>query len=185
MIDNQIEQNQLQEQSRGTSNYGSEIRAAFRALWLGLITYDAFFSAMMTAIQRGLTLAWEDGAKECGIRPDEFTAAERMELEQFIFDQYSYISGVAEYIEANSKPNGGKWGAIASRSNMWANKWREVRARAASIACANKKMMFVLGATKEHCRSCLGLNGRVYRYETWAANGAIPPSPAFECGGFQ
>ncbi|MGD8499544.1 MAG: hypothetical protein PVJ86_02790 [Phycisphaerales bacterium] len=176
---------ELQEQSRGAANYGSEIRAVFRALWLELITYDAFFSSMMVAIQRGLTLAWEDGAKECGIKSDEFTAAERMELEQFIYDQYSYISGVAEYIEANSKPKGGNWAAMVNRSNLWANKWREVRARAASIACANKKKQFVLGATKEHCKSCLGLNGRVYRYETWAANGAIPPSGAFECQGFQ
>lgn len=174
---------ELAEQSRGASEYGGEIRAASRALWLELISYNEFFRPMQTAIERGLTLAWANGAKECNILPEEFTAMEQLELQQFIFDQYNYIGGFGEWIEANSKPKGGKWGPVASRSEMWANKWREVRARAASIACANKKKVFVLGQTKEHCRSCSGLDGRVYRYETWQANNALPPSGAFKCGG--
>lgn len=176
---------ELQEQSRGESDYAASIRATFRAYWLGLISYDSFFNAMMVAIRRGLTQAFEDGAKECGILPGEFTPAERMELEQRVFDQYNYIGGVAEFVAANSKAQGGKWGTVSARVSLWANKYREAKGKAASIACANKKKMFMLGATKEHCRSCLGLNGRVYRYETWAANNAIPPSSAFECGGFQ
>jgi hypothetical protein len=175
---------ELQEQSRGESDYAASLRATFRAFWLDLISYDAFFHAMMVAIRRGLTQAFADGAKECGVLPEEFSPAERMELEQRVFDQYNYISGLAEFIASHSKAQGGKWSAVSARVPLWANKYREARSKAASIACANKKKQFVLGATKEHCRSCLGLNGRVYRYETWAANSAIPPSSAFECQGF-
>ena len=175
----------LQEQSRGESDYAASLRAVFRALWLGVMGFDQAFDAMMTTIRRGFNTAWQEGAKECGVLPEEYTPAERVELETRIFGQFDYIAGVLEFIEANSKENGGAWGTVAARVPLWANRYREAKAKAASYACANKKKMFMLGATKAHCRSCLGLNGRVYRYETWAANNAIPPSHAFECGGFQ
>ncbi len=176
---------ELQEQSRGESSYITDLRATFRALWLSLWSIDEFANAMVRVIRRGFEQAWKEGAKECSIEFDELTLDERLKLELGVVDQFEYIRGVGEFIVSNSKANGGAWGNVTARVPLWANRYREAKAKAASYACANKKKQFVLGATKEHCRSCLGLNGRVYRYETWRANNAIPPSHSFECGGFQ
>jgi hypothetical protein len=164
--------------------YRSNIRAAVRALWNGYTDYNGFFDMMSSAIRRGLSDAWREGASECGIKMEELTAEERMELENMIFGQLAYIGGFAEAIEKGSKANGGKLAVQFSRSETWVNRYNEAKTRAAAKACANKKKQFKLGATEKHCKSCANLAERVYRYQTWEANGALPPSSRFECGGF-
>jgi len=176
---------ELQEQSRGESDYAASLRATFRALWLDLVSYDAFFQAMMVAIRRGLTQAFADGAKECGVLPEEFTPVERMELEQRVFDQYNYIGGLAEFIASHSKAQGGKWGAMSARVPLWANRYREAREKAKGMACADKKAQWIYGDTIEHCKDCSRVVGRVYRLSTWDKYGWIPGSHELACGGWR
>lgn len=176
---------ELQEQSRGEADYAASIRATFRAFWLDLISYDYAFEAMMTAIWRGFERAFADGAGECGILPEEFTPIERMDLEQRIFDQYNYINGVLDFIQANSKTNGGKWGTVNARVPLWANRYGEAREKAKGMACADQKAKWVYGDTIEHCKDCSRVVGRVYRFSTWDRYGWIPGSHELACGGWR
>jgi hypothetical protein len=176
---------ELQEQSRSETDYTASIRAAFRAMWLSLIGIDQFADVMVGLLRRGLENAWKDGVKECNYTLDELDIGQRIQLELDVTEQFQYIRRVGEFIEQGSKENGGDWATVNKRVDLWANKYREAKAKAASFACGDKKKRFVLGPTEEHCRSCLGLNGRIYRYSVWQANNAIPPSSAFECGGFR
>lgn len=174
----------LSEKSTHESDYAAAIRASAKAMWLGLFGYDQFFESMITTIQRGLTFAWAEGAKECGILPGELSANEQMQLQSAIFEQVNYINGFAVFIEQNTKELKGKWGTINNRVQMWINRYVAVRTLAASLACASKKKKWRLGPT-EHCRTCAGFEGRVYRYQVWERNGALTQSHNLCCGGFR
>ena len=167
------------------SAYRAGLRATGRGLWQGVLTQPQGLAAMYSNIQRGITAAWREGAAECGITPDEFTFEELVARDNFIVEQEGYAPGFVDFAIANSKAEGGKWGTIDSRIQLWVNKYRLARTMAASMACANKKKVWRLGATEEHCDSCAKFNGRVYRYATWAENGATPQSRRLCCGGWR
>ena len=158
------------------------IRSNVRSFWNGFVNYDGFYSMMMDSIRRGMTDAWREGAAECGLKMDELSAQERNQLEVMIFGQFDYITGFADAIDAGSKANGGKLAPLFARAERWINRYNEAKTQAAAKACANKKKVWKLGPT-EHCRTCAGFEGRVYRYETWSDNGALPQSPNLECVG--
>lgn len=176
------------------AHYRRALRAAVRGLWSGVLDYDQAFDSLISTIRRNLTRAAREGAAECGIRPEEFSAEERVALERYIFDQIGHVAGLLAWIEANSRARKDSKKAkllqrqgeqtVYGRLEMWVNFYRTVRANIAAMACGDRKKVFRLGATKEHCKSCAGLNGRVYRYSVWQANNAIPPSRGFECGGY-
>ena len=173
------------EPSRGEEQYGRELRAPARALWRGIFSFDQFVEEMILIVRRGLTRAWNVGAKECNIDPEDMSAHERLELEREIFRNYDRIFSYAEYVEQNSRANGGKLGKVLARTELWQNRYDSVRVKAAALACKDKKKQWHLGATEKHCRSCLTFNGRVYRYSVWEKNNALPKSRVLCCGGFR
>lgn len=176
---------ELQEQSRGAANYRNAIRAAVRALWLGAMDFDQFFQAMESAIRVGITQAWYDGAKECGITPSELKPEERIGIEQAIFDQYSYVMGFGDAIEAGSKANGGKLSPLMSRAEMWISRYSQTAEKAKSMACADQKAIWIYGDTIQHCTDCSRVVGRTYRLSTWDKYGWIPGSSELACGGWR
>jgi hypothetical protein len=170
----------------GEDGYRRSLRAPARGLWLDTLSKDQFMNAMIIAIERGLNSAWAEGAHECGIGLDELSAEETQRLKSEIYGQFKYIVGLGEFIEAHSKARKGAWGDVDKRLDLWVNRYRAVRSLAAAMACKDKKKVFArVRATLKPCRSCSGLEGRVYRYSVWLANDAIPPSSRFECHGWR
>jgi hypothetical protein len=180
---------QLSERARrflGEDGYRRHLREPARALWLDLLSPSQFAAAFISAIERGLNSAWAEGASECGVGPDDLTPEEIRRRNEEIAGQFKYIPGVMQFIAENRKADGGAWAAVASRIELWVNRYRAVRSIAAAMACKDKKKKFIrVRPTLKPCRSCKGLEGRVYRYSTWLENEAVPPSPRFECGGWQ
>jgi len=170
----------------GEADYLRSLRAAARALALGVIEPDQFVSQVFSIVDHGLTRAWYDGMKECGIRPDEQTAAERARLNQEMVVRLQRIVPLAEFIMSQrSRPNVGVPESVAARLRMWANDYRGIKTIAAAMACGNKKMTWVLGPTKKHCASCKGFAGKTYRYSVWFDNGALPRMRTLCCSGYQ
>jgi hypothetical protein len=167
------------------STYRASIRQAIRGYWSGKLSQSDFLEAMRSAINRGLTQAWLAGAKECADSINDLTPPERAKLAGFIVEQQGFIGGIAQAITVADKAQGGKLGDVMYRADLWANKWDEVKATAEAMCRGDEKREFVLGPTKEKCRSCLGLAGRVYRYSVWLANGAIPPTHRTQCKGYR
>ena len=164
--------------------YRTALRAPVRALWMRVFTLDQFLDAFGAAIDRGLTQAWIDGAKECGIAYEELSGEERTTLKQHILMQRLYMGRYGETVAA--APKGvGKLTTHFARLDTWVNRWNEVRNIAASMACGDKKKVWRMGPTKEHCVSCATFEGRVYRYSTWLANGALPQSRRLSCKGYR
>ena len=172
-------------EEKSINDFRSGVRSAIRGLWTGNFELFDFVDAMTSAIQRGYRQAWTEGAKQCGIKFDELTPTELAELRRMTNEQIPFLPGFGSDIEDNSRAKGGLLRPHLERGFMWVNRYNEVRQRAGAMACGDKKKKWQLGSTKEHCRSCRGFNGRVYRYSTWLDNNALPQNRNLECNGFR
>ena len=166
------------------NEYRRGVRAAFRGVWTGALTVDDFIDSMTITIRRGLTKAWAEGMKKCGLTPAEMTPQEETKLEQMIAGEYGHVFGAADYVAQNTKANKVKLAVVFARAAMWVNRYNEVTAIAQTMACGDKKFKWLIGATELHCRSCAGLHARVYRGSVWVANNAHPQGHNLECKGF-
>jgi len=166
------------------ASYRRALRSSVRGLWSGVITFDQAFDAFQSTVERNFAQAWMAGAEECGIESDELTEAEKNVLNERVAAEIEHISEFLEAVEVNSKKNGGQLVPLFNRLEMWANRWNEVFELGESYACADEKRIWVLGRVRtKHCRSCLGLAGRVYRYSVWRDNDALPNSSRLDCFG--
>lgn len=166
-----------------TSQYRLALRANVRALWAGLWTPEEFSHAFEGSIERNLTIAWAEGLAAGGVTLAEQTFQERMELILIVTTQQVFVPKFRNAVIAGSKANKGKLRVLFVRLEMWINVYQKTVDQAKAHALANQKTMWFLGATKVHCRSCQGFATRVYRRSVWAANNALPRSPALACTG--
>ena len=171
--------------TRQQIEYRSSLRAAMYGLWVGALSVEQFNSALMDAIDRGMTNAFVEGLKRCGFTIQEASIEETRLYHEEIWNNVSRVGALAAFIEENSKERGGSWATIDNRLTLWANRYTALRIAISTSACGDKKKQFVLGRTEEHCRSCYGFAGRVYRGSVWAANNALPQSQALCCRGFR
>lgn len=169
---------------KSLSNFSASIRAVGRALWRGDLDIFDFLNAMQSAISRGYEQAWREGAASCGISPEERTAEESIALTEFIQTANTYAFRLGEFIEENQENS---WSIIDSRLSIWINRYSEVQNKAKVMACADKKLEWVVGDT-EHCSTCLYLDGRVMRASRWAELDVFPRDTRpgkLECRGFK
>lgn len=169
--------------TRAIGNFRQNIRALVRGLWTGNIGLADFIDGMELAIRTQITIAWNEGAKECGILPDELTVDEINKRAEFIDNQIGYVPGFAEAIADGSKANKGKLTPLFQRAELWVNRYNEARTFGAAMACGDAKREWRFGDTK-HCKTCAGFNGRVYRYSTWLQHNALPQNSNLACRGF-
>ena len=176
---------ELQEQSRGESNYRNAVRASARGLWSGVLDYDQAYDALWLGVEMGLTAAVHEGISECGIKPSEMSPQEKDMLREAIYSERSYINQLLADIENGSKEKGGKWGAFSGRLGLWISRYGSIKMKAAAMACGDRKKVWTLGPTKVHCPSCLKLAGKVKRNSYWLAH-VLPqnfPNDKLECKG--
>lgn len=157
------------------ASFRTDLRYAVRGLWQGVITRPQFTSQVNKVLQKELTRAWIEGARDCGVSPDELTEDELKAREDFISNQVGFIEGFAEAIRENNKKSGGDIFPLFERAKKWLERYPEAKANGHAMACADQKAEFFYGKTREHCSTCRGLVGRVYRYSTWIKYNAVPP----------
>ena len=178
-------------QSGGERDYGLGIRAAARGLWSGVFDEFQFVDSMIASVTRGLNRAWLEGASECGITEQELTAQERLARDERINEQFKHILAFAQFITAHRRElfkrgqRAGPRDQVMKRAILWSNEYDAARVQAAAMACGNKKKAWRLGKTEEHCDSCSVFDGRVYRFKTWLANGALPKTRVLCCRGYR
>jgi len=168
------------------AGYQLNLRAAVYGLWSGKLDFDQVFSQIYSAIDRGLTQGWYEGAKQCGISPAELSPEERVALSQAIAQEKDYVFPLLGDVEANSKANGGKRTTLYNRLDPWVNRYRDMVNRAKIMACKDKKLRWDLGPT-EHCSTCAKLASKVKRASYWQQRGIHPQQPPnmmLECGGW-
>lgn len=168
------------------SSYRTGLRAPVRALFTGAMDFDQFFDAMMTAIRRGITQAWNQGAKLAGVAENELTPQEMIAREQTINNEFNYITGLAARID-EIRDTDGKLGSAFNLLGAWVNRWQDAKNRAQEIASTDPKLKWNLGVA-EHCTSCVKLSGKIKRASYWNERGVHPqqpPNELLECGGWE
>lgn len=162
------------------SSYQANLRTAVRGFYNGTLSQGQFTDAMESSIRRGLTRAWIEGAKVCGVKQDELSEKELDALQSAIESEFIYIDSFASGIEESEK-----LAALYSRLSMWVNRYTDIQNRAKVMACADKKLTWIYGDTIRHCKDCSGYNGKVYRGSAWEASGARPQSSKLSCHGYR
>ena len=127
---------------------------------------------MEATIDRGIRNAWRIGLEKAGILESEMTIDEIAAINEFVANQYRYLGGFADDIEAEKKGSG-KLGGFLMRSDMWVNAFDAAIVQAFAMAAGNKKLVWVLGEA-EHCSSCSKLAGKVKRDSYWTEKGILP-----------
>lgn len=164
------------------------VRSAIRGLWNSTLDVSDFTDALTSAIERQYRNAWTEGAKACGISAGELTDDEQIKLQEFITNDVGYIPGLASAVVNADKASGGALQPFFDRAELWVNRYPMVRNAGQVMACADQKMVWVLGRTEKHCTSCAGYAGKVYRGSVWRKYleplGKLPRQQGLECHGF-
>jgi hypothetical protein len=75
---------------------------------------------------------------------------------------------------------------LKSRLDLWQNVGREVQHKGMiDEPNSEKKLVWRLGGTEDHCTDCSALNGKVLTASEWKSAGIAPQSRDLECGGWR
>jgi len=170
------------------AGYETFIRKLASDLWNARIGSGAFEVLLVSHIQAGLRRAWEQGAKQAGLKPDELTKKEIEAMNDLIMKEIGFVNRFSLFISMNSRARGGSWRAISNRVKLWGRRYNDARNRAKAMASNDPKLEWQVGNVKNSCESCLKLNGKVKRASYWEERGIVPQSPPNEnllCGGYK
>ena len=170
----------------GAGVYRMAIRNAIRGLWTGAVDREQFGDIMSLAIEQGLAAAFAEGAKDCGIKPGDYTEAEQDAIQEAIVNELTHVSDLADAVQAGSKANGGKIDPLFQRGEMWIIRYKDLVNRGKVMACGDRKYVWTLGDA-EHCTTCARLAGQVRRGSFWRDH-VLPqnaPNDKLECGGWR
>jgi hypothetical protein len=168
--------------------YLTALQANVRALWSSAITRAQFISLMIADIEFYLLLAAAEGAEEedlVGLW--DLTFEEAMAMQEIIWMQYMFIDRFADEIVERNEAAGFPLGPFIRRTEIWKNRYGQAREKIRLMAKADGKSRWNLLWFKEHCASCLKLNGIVKRNTLWLESGILPRvagAPYLECQGF-
>ena len=172
----------------GAEAYAKDIRGIARAVWQDLPIYA--YATMWDTVGLGIGAAWRDGAATCGISENELSLEEKTRRDEIVMEQRSYVPGFLDWVYAHRRDGPDKllWRDILPRTVLWANAWDRTYNEAMVRACSDQKIRWVLHGervTKEPCRDCLRLDGRIYRSSIWAKYEIYPKVSALACGGWR
>ena len=179
-----------------TAQYLKGIRAVVRGCWTGALNLGQAIAQMGDVTKRYFRIAFYDGAKECGILEDEVTIDEKLTFANRLTTELVYIPGFMHDVYDGRKAGAGDQrpenerplAVFFQRAEMWANRYTQVLDLGKTLACKDRKLMWVLNPAKENCITCQKLNGKVKRASQWQAaraDGIYPGSPHLACGGYR
>jgi len=151
-----------------------------------------FIGSFARTIDEQLTVAWNEGADDVGVSPDEMTAEDMVILNAIIDNENNFIEGVVGEIttaranqEYTREQFDKQWGA---RVDLWAQRYPEVVNRAHMHFGSKQRLEWRLGATEKHCTTCARLNGIVafgYEWDEARIHPQMPPNEMLECAGWR
>lgn len=148
-----------------------------------------FLNQFIEAIGNQMTRAWNEGAREMGVEPEEMTDTDKAELKAIIDSEYDHVLDLGEAILISRNGTMEEFRQqFRPRIDMWVARYNDAANRAKVYFGGRQRLVWTLGATEEHCTTCAALNGIVaFAYE-WEQSGIRPQSPPNEilsCGGWK
>ena len=143
-----------------------------------------FRAVLRNELNRSGKLTYDRGFEDGGADPDGLDAEEkadrRRKVAEWVAAQSTFITKFVDEVLANPELN------IESRAVLWANKsLRAIYYAGLADADMNALYLWKLGQTKEHCATCLTLNGQVQKVKDYIKAGLWPGSSKLECQGFR
>lgn len=165
--------------------FENAVKSAVTGVWTGAMLPAQGTAALIAAVQTYLNEAWYAGAEVCGIREGELTPVEESEKLNFITTQQAFAGRLMSDVYQNREalPET-RLEPFLSRANLWVQRYHHAYQTGKQMACADRKMIWELGATEEHCADCSRVAGRVHRASIWQKYGWQPGSKALACRGF-
>lgn len=155
----------------------------------GDISDAEFESSFFAAIEGQLTKAWNEGADEVGVLPEDYTDEDNAIIDGIIADEKEYVDGlgvaILDAIEAKMTLDAFR-SEFGARIDIWSNRYSDVNNQAKLHFGGKEKLKWVLGDAK-HCATCEALNGIIAYAEEWEISGfhpQQPENPLLECGGW-
>jgi hypothetical protein len=169
-----------------SARYENEIRAAAAAYWKEGVK-GSFVSRMKVVIKFGLKDAFDLGASDFGVTPDEYSKEEIVARDAIITEEQLHIPDLLKFIDGLANDKTRKLTDADYRLDLWIARFADMQNRAKLILGKDTKFEWVYGDT-EHCDTCQMLNGFVKRASFWNKYGVHPgqpPNPKLQCGGWR
>lgn len=137
--------------------------------------------ALRTQLQQAGRAAYLDGLRDGGLDNPEWSQESDAILAAWRERQNPYIDA---FIDALYNKGAGL-AAPMERAQLWVNmSINPMYYRGLEDAAPNQRYKWNIGATKESCVTCLGLNGQVHRLRDYRRLNLIPQSRSLVCGGW-
>jgi hypothetical protein len=153
----------------------------------GDIDASEFIDEMVRLIEEQFTRAWNEGARDVGYGPEDYTEDDKAELQDHIDKELEFVLDYAEGIES-AKLNGDPVKPYQERIVLWTNRYNEMVNEGRIWFGKNQRLVWRLGKTEQHCSTCATLNGIVATARQWEESGYHPqgaPNDKLECGGWR
>jgi hypothetical protein len=150
-----------------------------------------FDGSFARSIDQQLTQAWNDGADDMGVKPDEMSKEDMNILEGIINNENDFILRIGDEIRADADAGMAREDferKYQARLDLWANRFNETVNRAHIVFGGKQKLQWILGATEEHCKTCAALDGIVAWATEWDQSHfhpQMPPNDLLECDGWR
>jgi hypothetical protein len=176
--------------------FDRQLRSNSIQLFKGEIGLTDWLEGFAGAIDTQLTKAWNEGADEVGVLPEDMTPEDLAILDGIINEEYNFMYSLGDEIELLSRETRelpidealDKFRSeFNSRLDIWGNRYADVVNQAKLHFGGKTKLVWKMGATEKHCETCAQLDGIVAYAEEWEQAGIQPQSPpnsVLECGGW-
>ncbi len=147
----------------------------------GLISKGAMRAMLKTELVANGRRALIDGMRDGGIELPEITKNEENLLGKWRAQQLPLINKFADSVFKEDQTDA----RLRNRAQMWVNKSiNPLYYEGLAIANKEQNFMWIMDPIKEHCSTCLRLNGQVHKMKDWIASTFVPQSPTLECKGY-
>jgi hypothetical protein len=167
---------------KGVLSYRRGLRQLARRFYDERLDRAGFLLEANKLIGFEFNSAFERGLERAGLSKSAMTEEEVSLVNKYADDETIYIGDVADDI-SELKSKNASLDTVRTRLERYVNRLDYVEDLGFAMGAKNKSLMWLYNPLKEHCSTCLKLNGRVYRGSQWAKSGFIPRSPKLKCFG--
>lgn len=138
--------------------------------------------SMRTLLQTQGENVFLDGLRDGGMEMPQLGRDELKEVTAWRSRQIRFMNKFIADIAGKDLPQA----QLVNRAQMWVNKTlNTLYFTALNAANPNQRWLWVVDPSKEHCVTCLRLNGQIHRMKDYVRRGLVPNSRRLACGGYK
>lgn len=173
--------------------YGAQITRLVTSLYNRNIDELEFVQVFQDLIDGQMRAAWLEGMARNNLSESDMTPEMQAELDGIVNDEHSEILSYAEDIiaaEGQDHLNGtNSLDSLLNRADLWQQRYADTVNQAVLFTADDSvHLVWLLGATEKHCKTCAALDNVVATAAQWQASGyhpQDPPNDQLECEGWR